>query len=127
MKGQFWKIKGQFWEQQSIFRKKQIDLRKRALAALPPAPRPSGVVIFDVSRQNKISKIFLEALFFYESDILTLKFRKISPGGGGVPQNSIMNIRCTRRKRASDQKWLRRGGGGGGSEFYPVFANVINE
>ena len=33
----------------------------------------------DVSSQNKISKIFLRALFSHESDILTIKFPKISP------------------------------------------------
>ena len=64
-------IKGHFWEVEG-----HNDLRTRAIATSLP---PLEWSFLDVSIQNKISKMFLEAPFFYGSDILTLKFPEISP------------------------------------------------
>ena len=66
-------IKGHFWEV------KGLDLRTRAFATSPPHIPLLQWLFLDVS-SKKISKIFLRALFFCRSDILILKFPKISPG-----------------------------------------------
>ena len=61
-------IKGHFGEEEG-----HSDLRTRALATSLPLLEWS---FWDVSSQNKISKIFIGTLFFHGSDILTLNSLK---------------------------------------------------
>ena len=70
-------IKGHFWEV------KGLHLRTRALATThphPPSPLSSGH--FWMFQVKVFQKIFQWVLFFCESDILTFKFPKKSPGWG---------------------------------------------
>ena len=70
-------IKEHFWEVEG-----HIDLRIRALATSLPSLEWS---FLDDSNQNKISNIFLGALFSHGSDILILKFSKIFPEVANKP------------------------------------------
>ena len=81
---QFQETKGQFWKIKSNSRKKRVFLGSKSIqiddnGTYNLTSSLQEWSFLDVSSQNKISKIFLGELFSHGSDILTLRFPKITP------------------------------------------------